>query len=132
VFDEAEKSSPSEKMKDLLEKLDSATTEMDATIQEVVVDLKNRQNAIDELQRRNQTLQEEESDLKSKIDKLRDVPLEVADYFRQINENVLIRFERRTAKRDLLFFVLGIIVTVSVTMIPQIMKYGSNLWSASH
>ena len=69
-----------------------------------------------ELQNKYQELTNEEDILKKRIEKLKDVPIEVAQYFQELNNQSLEAMEKRNTKRDTTMFIYGIVVTTVVTI----------------
>ena len=111
---------PGERIQRSISKLSSASQEIDAIIQDIVQDIKRRQLALEELKARHQTLSQEEAELSKRVQTLKGVPLEVAKYFQQISEQNLQQAEKRRARRDILMFILGIIVTTAITVLLKV------------
>jgi len=86
--------------------------------------MKARQCTLDELGRRYNALSKEERTLSQKLETLRQTPVEVAQIFQEINERNLQQAERKRARRDTLFFILGIIVTTAITVVLGIVGLG--------
>lgn len=114
------KQKPSERsaasLNELSSKLESISLEIDAAMQTLSSEITERQEAIEGLKKQNETLSEEEEKLQTRVNALKDVPLEVAEYFQRINSEHLRELEKRSSKRDVGMFVLGIFVTTIVSI----------------
>ncbi len=116
--------SPGERIQQSISKLSSASQEIDFIIQNIVEDIKNRQAALEELKARHQTLLQEEGELSKRVEMLKVLPLEVAKYFQQINEQTLQQVEKRRARRDIMMFIFGIIVTTAIAILLRVFGVG--------
>ena len=85
-----------------------------AIMRDISIDIEKRRSILTELENRYQALNEQESELSKKIEILKDLPIEVAEYFQQINDQSLQQIEKRRTRRDVLFFILGILFTAIV------------------
>ena len=108
---------PGERMQQSILKLSSASQEIDAIIQDIVRDIKQRQTMQEELKASYQTQLSEEAELSKRVEMLKDVPLEAAEYFNQINRQTIGQMEEKRLKRDILMFISGIIATTVITML---------------
>jgi myosin heavy subunit len=111
---------PGERFQESISKLSSASKEINMIIQDIVGDINKRQSALEQLKQRHQTLSQEEQELSKKVKMLKDVPLEVANYFQQISQETLQQVEKKRARRDVVMFVLGILVTTVVAILLRI------------
>jgi hypothetical protein len=111
---------PGERIQQSISKLSSASQEIDAIIRDIVQDIKSRQTILEELKARHQTLSLEEAELSKRVEMLKDLPLEVAKYFQQISEQALQQVEKKRARRDILMFILGILVTNVIAMLLSV------------
>lgn len=108
---------PGERIQQSISKLTNASQEVDIIIQDVIKDIKNRHAILEELKTTHQSLVQEEKELSKRVEALKGIPIEVAKYFQQINEEALQQMENKRAKRDILMFIFGIIVTTVIAMI---------------
>jgi archaellum component FlaC len=115
---------PGERIQQSISKLNSVTQEIDAIIQDIVRDIKSRQTVLEDLKTRHQTLSQEEAELSKRVKILKDLPLEVAKYFQQISEQTLQQMEKKRARRDILMFVLGIVVTTVIAILLRFFGVG--------
>jgi len=115
---------PGERIQQSISKLSSASQEIDVIIQNIVKDIKNRQTALEELKARHQTLLQEEGELSKRVEMLKDLPLEVAKYFQQISEQTLQQVEKRRARRDIVMFIFGILVTTAIAILLRVFGVG--------
>ena len=116
--------SPSLRLKESISELSKASDKTDSVIRDVLAEMKARQCTLDELGRRYNALSKEERTLSQKLETLRQTPVEVAQIFQEINERNLQQAERKRARRDTLFFILGIIVTTAITVVLGIVGLG--------
>jgi septal ring factor EnvC (AmiA/AmiB activator) len=108
---------PGERFQESISKLSSASQEINMIIQDIVQDIDKRQSALEQLKERHQVLSQEEQELSKKVKMLKDVPLEVANYFQQISQETIQQVERKRARRDVVMFILGILVTTVVAIL---------------
>ena len=113
---------PGERIPQLISKLSSSSQEIDAIIKDVVQDIKRRQTVLEELKARHHTLFQKEEELSKRVQVLNDLPLEAAKYFQQINEQTLQQMEKKRARRDILMFVLGIVVTNVIAILLRVFE----------
>jgi len=111
---------PGEQIQQSISKLSSASQEIDVIIQNIVKDIKNRKTVLEDLKARHQTLLQEEGELSKRVEMLKDLPLEVAKYFQQISEQALQQVEKRRARRDIIMFIFGILVTTAIAILLRI------------
>ena len=111
-----ERALPGERIQQSILKLSSATQEIDAIIQDIVRDIKQRQTMLEELKASHQTRLSEEAELSKRVETLKGVDLEVAEYFKQINTQTLEEMEEKRLKRDIFMFILGIIATTVISI----------------
>lgn len=102
-----------QRLEDTLTVLKSAFAEVDKATIEFTDLMKEKEKNIDELEQRLSKLSTEESSLKNKVETLQKVPLEALDHF----EAILNKGDKRSALRDYLLFISGIIASVIVTLI---------------
>ena len=115
---------PGERLQQSISKLSTASQEIDTIIQDIVQDINRRQSALEELKARHQLLSQEEAELSKRVEMLKGLPLEVAKYFQQINEQSLQQMEKKRARRDILMFLLGIIVTTIIAILLKVFGVG--------
>ena len=106
---------------DLTSKLQEISNEIDNATRSLSLDIENRQKALNQLIDKNESLAKEEADLNARVSALKDMPLEVADYFKSITEKHLKKYEKRSSKRDMVMFLFGIAATTIVSIIIAIL-----------
>jgi hypothetical protein len=102
-----------ERLSDLTGNLTKASSEVDAVLQEMARVAKEREVSVRELEGGLVNLEKREKELKEKIAVLQNVPIPVADYFAKLVEPV----ERRSAHRDYLLFISGVIMTTVIAIV---------------
>jgi len=115
---------PTNRLQKLVDDLSKSSSEADKIIREITDDLKKREVALSELQSRNTELVTQEAELRRRIDLLKEMPIEVAEYFQKINEQNLKTIDKRSSRRDFQFFVLGIVVSTIIAIILRIVGLG--------
>jgi hypothetical protein len=104
------------RMDSLLKSLQSASAEVDSILQEITEVSQAREQRLRTLESKLEELSKHEKELQSRIDSLKTVTLPVVEYFLQSTEKA----EKRSAFRDYLLFILGIIVSTVVTVLLKI------------
>lgn len=112
--------STSLRLKESILKLSKAADGMDSVIRDVVAEMKARENVLEELRNRIDVLSEEDEKLSQEVETLRQTPVPVAEYFQEINIRNLQQLEKKRARRDAIFFVLGIVVTTTIAVILKL------------
>jgi hypothetical protein len=97
----------------LFKELTLTSTKMDEIVRHVQEYTKGREQAVSELQSRLGLLSQQEQELQQRIHSLRDVPLPAAEYF----ANLVEKRERRSALRDYVLFLVGVIVSAIVAVL---------------
>lgn len=110
------RATPGERIQASINNLSKASQEVDILFQEIVMDLRNRELALAELQTKNNELAAQEEELRKRIAALKDIPVDVAEYFQKINQQNLEQLDKRSGRRDLLFFILGIVLSALVSI----------------
>lgn len=113
-----------EKIETSIIKLRTASIEVDSSIKEIISDIQQRESALKEIVAKNEALAVQEEELKKKINTLKDIPIEVAKYFEEINQQNFQKMDKKSIKRDLIMFFLGIIVTTGIGIILKIAGIG--------
>ena len=115
---------PGERIQSSINNLRKISDEVDGLFQEIAADLKKRELALAELDTRNKELVIQEEGLRKRIDTLKDVPIEAAEYFQKINQQTLEHMDKRSGRRDFLFFVLGIVTSAVISIILRLSGLG--------
>ena len=102
----------------LFTELSLASSKMDEIVKQVQEYTRGREQAVAELQSRLGSLSEQEQELKQRIHSLKDVPLPAAEYF----ANLIERREKRSALRDYVLFLVGVVVSTVVAVLLR--KFG--------
>jgi hypothetical protein len=102
----------------LFTELSLASSKMDEIVKQVQEYTRGREQAVAELQSRLGSLSEQEQELKQRIHSLKDVPLPAAEYF----ANLIERREKRSALRDYVLFLVGVVVSAVVAVLLR--KFG--------
>lgn len=97
----------------LLARLSKASAEMDGIITEIGRITAQRQKKIMDLEADLTHLSDREKEIKQRIESLQKVPVAAAEYLTRYIE----RSERKSATRDYTLFLLGVVVTVVVTVV---------------
>ena len=111
------------RLRDSIGTLEKTSQDVEFLLSEVAGDLKKREQALMELQSRNEALSSQEKDLTNRISKLKNVPIEVAEYFQQINQKNLEQIDKKSGKRDLMFFILGIVASAIVAILLRVLGW---------
>ncbi|CAM4400289.1 hypothetical protein [Flavobacterium terrigena] len=108
-----EQKSYKQRLEDTLSVLKNAFVEVDKATVEFSELMKEKEKNIDAIEKRLAELSNEEINLKTKVETLQKVPLEALTHF----EAILNKGDKRSALRDYLLFISGIIASVIVTLI---------------
>lgn len=111
---------PARKHQKLFSDLARASTEMDRIVREIEAFTKGRQLAVSKIERDLQMLSEQESELKKRVEGLQNVPLPAAEFF----ANIIEEREKRSAVRDYLLFLAGVVVSAVVAVVLKKLGYG--------
>lgn len=102
-----------ERLDNTLTVLKNAFSEVDKATVEFTQLMKEKEKNIDLIEARLAELSTEEKKLKNKVETLQQVPLEALSHF----EEILNKGDKRSALRDYLLFISGIVVSVIATLI---------------
>lgn len=105
-----------ERLSILTQKLDSASSEVDDVLREIVLVADNRQKTVEKLEKELPLLESKEQELKERITALENTPVEVAEHFAEL----ISVGEKRGAKRDYFLFGAGVLVTTAIGITIQI------------
>jgi hypothetical protein len=94
----------------MFEALSSASQKMDVIVKQIQNYTEGREQAVAELESHLGLLSQQEQEMKQRIQGLRNVPLPAAEYFAQLVN----KSEKRSAYRDYVLFLLGVLVTAGV------------------
>ncbi len=94
----------------LFKELSAASDKMDAIVSRIQDYTKGREQAVSRLESQLGLLSQQEEELRERIEGLRNVPLPAAEYFVRL----VTKGERRSAARDYVLFLLGVLVTTGV------------------
>ena len=111
-----EPASYAERLSILTQKLDSASSEVDDVLREIVLVAENRQKTVEKLEKELPLLESKEQELKERITALKNTPVEVAEHFAEL----ISVGEKRGAKRDYFLFGAGVLVTTVIGITIQI------------
>lgn len=105
-------------LNNLTAKLKEISKEVDEATSFLTNEIENRQKALKKLTEKNDLLAKEEFDLNTRVSALKDLPLEVADYFKVLIEEHLKKIEKRKSLHEILMFFFGIFLTtiISITL----------------
>ena len=103
----------SERLASLMESLTKASGEVDALLREMSRISTNRELEVKKLETGLGVLEQREKELKEQISLLENVPIPVAEQFAKLVEPI----ERRSAKRDYVLFISGVVVTAIVDLL---------------
>lgn len=116
VFEENELLSFKERFSNSISTLKSASKDVDSVIEEIAEISKEKYQTISKLEKQLEYLEKKENHLEDKISTMEKVPVESMKYF----EEVLNKGEKRSAKRDYIIFLLGIIFTTIIGVLLNI------------
>ncbi|WP_298495437.1 hypothetical protein [uncultured Algibacter sp.] len=102
-----------EKLASSLATLKNATEEIDGVIEEISKISREKQQTIENLESTLTELETQESDLKEKISAMEKVPVESLKHF----EEILNKGNKRSAIRDYVIFIFGIILTTIIAIL---------------
>lgn len=102
-----------ERLSESLSTLKNATEEIDGVIEEISKISKEKQQTIEKLETTLSELETRENDLKEKISTMEKVPVESLKHF----EEILNKGNKRSATRDYVIFVSGIILTTIIAIL---------------
>jgi myosin heavy subunit len=107
-----------------LKKMNEASQEMNSVIQDLVQNIQTRESGLRELTGRYKSLSKEEKALSKRVKALKEVPIAVAEYFKQISESTMQEVEKKRAKRDIVMFISGIAMTTIIAILLKIAGLG--------
>jgi hypothetical protein len=94
----------------LFKALSAASEKIDAIVKQIQEYTEGREQAVAKLESQLGLLSQQEQELKQRIQGLQNVPLPAAEYFAQLVN----KGERRSALRDYVLFLLGVLVSAGV------------------
>ena len=103
----------SEKFETLLNNLKSSSKEIDKAFEEIKNLSIEKEKSLNQLEQTLTSLTEKEHELNTKIKTLEKVPIEAIKHF----EDVLSKGDKRSAYRDYLLFLLGIFVSIIISIV---------------
>ena len=92
--------------------LTKASTEVDSILQEMAEIIRERQTAVS-------ALDQQQAELQEKIDSLKNVPIEAAEFFTQY----LQKQEQKSSRRDYVIFALGVGATTIISIIIAVVLH---------
>jgi len=110
IFEENKSIPFKDRLSSSITTLKNATEEIDNVIEEIAKISEEKHQTISKLEHQLVFLEEKENHLEDKINTMEKVPVESMKYF----EEVLNKGDKRSAKRDYLIFISGIIVTTII------------------
>jgi ElaB/YqjD/DUF883 family membrane-anchored ribosome-binding protein len=106
----------SERLSELTSNLTKASSEVDNVLQEMAQVATDREKAVKELENGLIDLEKREKELEEKISLLQNLPIPVAEHFAKLVEPG----EKRSARRDYVLFMAGVIVTTIIAIVLQV------------
>jgi ElaB/YqjD/DUF883 family membrane-anchored ribosome-binding protein len=103
------------RLSELTSSLTKASSEVDTVLREMNQVAKEREESVRDLEAGLVELETREKELKDKINLLQNVPIPVAEHFAKLVEPS----EKRSARRDYLLFISGVVVTTIVAIVLQ-------------
>lgn len=97
-----------DRVEKLAENLNRSSKEVDGILKEIASVTADRQAAAEKLEEELNRLSQHESELKERINALKDIPIPVAEHFAKLTESG----ERRSARRDYLLFGAGVVTSI--------------------
>jgi hypothetical protein len=118
------KQTPPESFSDRLSRLTTGLTkasmEVDRVLDELAQVARDRETAVKVLESNLTAMEQQEKELKKKIETLEKVPIAVADQFAKLLETG----EKRSAKRDYLLFGAGVLVSTIIAVVLKLAGWG--------
>jgi len=103
----------------LFKELSSASQKMDAIVRQIQEYTQGREQAVAKLESQLGVLSQQEQEMKQRIQGLQNVPLAAAEYFAQLVN----KGEKRSALRDYVLFLLGVVVSGGVGVLLRKMGW---------
>jgi len=103
----------------LFKELSAASQKMDVIVKQIQEYTQGREEAVAELESQLGALSQQEQEMKQRIQGLQNVPLAAAEYFAQLVD----KRERRSALRDYVLFLIGVVVTSGVEVLLRKMGW---------
>jgi hypothetical protein len=103
----------------LFKELSAASQKMDVIVKQIQEYTQRREQAVAELESQLGVLSQQEQEMKQRIQGLQNVPLAAAEYFAQLVD----KRERRSALRDYVLFLIGVVVTSGVEVLLRKMGW---------
>lgn len=103
----------------LFKALSAASQKMDVIVKQIQEYTQGREQAVAKLESQLGLLSEQEQELKQRIHGLQNVPLPAAEYFAQL----VSKGEKRSAFRDYILFLLGVLVSAGVGVLLRKMGW---------
>lgn len=91
----ARPTAPGQRIRELISRLTEASKRVDAAIEEIAEEVAGREAALERLRERNEALLRQEAELERRVATLKDVPVEVGQYFEKISRAHAERAHRR-------------------------------------
>ena len=117
----SKKISYSEQLANLTENLNKSSAEVDNLLIELSEVAQDRQKTLLNLETELLRLEHRQTELTQRIKDLENVPMPVAEHFAKITESLSVSSEKRSAQRDYILFVSGLILGTAVTVITSIL-----------
>lgn len=106
--------------RNLLAELRKAAADMDRIMDEITRYTEDRQASVTKLENDLRALSQREQELKTTVDNLQNIPLPAVEYFAKFVEKT----EKRSAKRDYVLFLLGVVLAAVVALILKHFELG--------
>ncbi len=92
--------------------MEKIAKEIDNTYYSIFSDIEKRKNMINSLESKIHTLSEQEKELNISINVLKETQPEAINYINKVFKENNIKQEKRSSKKETIFFALGIIFTI--------------------
>ena len=117
----SKKISYSEQLANLTESLNKSSTEVDNLLNELSEVAQDRQKTLQGLESELFRLENRQAELNQRIKDLENVPIPVAEHFAKLTESLSESSEKRSAQRDYILFVLGLLLGTVLSVITTIL-----------
>jgi len=117
----SKKISYSAQLTSLTESLNKSSAEVDNLLNELSEVAQDRQKTLQGLESELLRLENRQTELSQRIKDLENVPIPVAEHFAKLTESLSESSEKRSAQRDYILFVLGLILGTVLSVITTIL-----------
>ena len=111
----------SEQLEKLTESLNKSSVEVDKILNELAAVTQDRQKTLQGLESELARLENRQVELNQRIKDLENIPIPVAEHFAKLTESLSESSEKRSAQRDYVLFVLGLVLGAVLSVITTLL-----------